>query len=257
MQRAAKMKTKYFFANVKKINEDEKTIDVIASTADKDRDGEIILPSAFKKSIKSFKNNPVILSGHQHRLPTGFSPVIGSAIPETIEITDKGLTFTMRFADTKNGEEHWILYRDRHQRAFSVGFIPEKWEDGKGRDSGRTYTQVELLEVSAVPVPSNPKATARAKGYKGYFDDDDSSGLLTEAIKANRQELKDVIAECVKDHFDEILDSLEEIKDMLIPDSDESPEGALGSREGSIRSAGDKLKPEQMLDVFKNVLSNH
>src|SRR5574343_1308288 len=43
--------------------------------------------------------------------------------------------------------------------AFSVGFIPKKAEEGKSdKDPRRTYTEVELLEISQVVVPSNRDA---------------------------------------------------------------------------------------------------
>ena len=246
-----KNKAQFIFATVKSINTEERTIDVLASTADVDRDGDIIKPSAFKKRIGSFLANSVILACHQHRLSSGSSPVIGSAIPETIKVTDKGLFFTMKFAETALGEEYWILYRDGHMRAFSVGFIPEKWEDGKGRDSGKIFTQVELLEVSAVPVPSNPHALARAKGY---FDDD-SEDHLAEAIKAYQEQIKDLITESIKSHFDDLHESLEEIKDLLVPDPDDLHEDKLGSSHDSTRSAEDKLKPEQIVEALKSVLN--
>ena len=103
-------KTKYFFAKVKAVNEAERTLDAIASTSDLDRDKDIILPSAFQQTLGSFRANPVILAGHQHRLSTGSSPVIGSAIPDSLKIDKTKLSFTMRFATTKLGEEHWLLY---------------------------------------------------------------------------------------------------------------------------------------------------
>ena len=105
---------KFFFALVKKINEQERTLDAVASTADLDRDKDIILPSAFKASLRHFKANPVILACHQHRLSSGSSPVIGSAIPETIQILDSKVLFTMRFASTDLGNEYWQLYKDKH-----------------------------------------------------------------------------------------------------------------------------------------------
>ena len=245
------MKTKYFFGQVKRINEAERTIDVVASTIDKDRDGDIILPSAFKKTLKSFKDNPVILSGHQHRLPTGSSPVIGSAIPETIEITDKDLRFTMRFADTDKGREHWTLYKDKHQRAFSVGFIPQKSEDVRdenGKYSHTVYTQVELLEVSAVPVPSNRRALARAKGY---FEDNDLEGM--EASIGERIETQ--VAACFLKLQESVEGVLDEIKSILIPDSHRFAKALLGETDDSDGCAGDNKRAERIVKTLKELLN--
>lgn len=246
-----KNKAQFFFANVKSINVDEKTIDVIASTPDKDRDGDIILPSAFKKNLKSFKSNPVILACHQHRLQSGSSPVIGSAISESITISDKELGFTMRFAETKLGDEYWVLYRDKHMRAFSVGFIAEKWEDSRdsnGRFTHRTYTQVELLEVSAVPVPSNRQALARAKGY---FDDEDTKDNLDEQIKEVIDLAKAIIN--FKDHIDEVLDGIDDIKSLLLEtDPEKFAKGLLGAPEDTNLPAGDQKSAERISDILNS-----
>ncbi len=246
------MKTKYFFANVKKINEAERTIDVVASTSDKDRDGDIIEPNAFKKSLKSFKDNPVILSGHQQRLSSGSSPVIGSAIPETIEITDKDFGFTMRFAETDLGKEYWTLYKDKHMRAFSVGFIPQKSEDVRdenGKYSHTVYTQVELLEVSAVPVPSNRRALARAKGY---FEDNDFEGM--EASIGERIETQ--VAACFLKLQETVEERFDEIKSILIPDSHRFAKALLGEIDDSDGCAGDNKKAEQIVNTLKELLKH-
>lgn len=241
------MKTKYFFANVKKINEVERTIDAVASTADMDRDKDIILPSAFKQSIGAFLSNPVILATHQHRLSTGSSPVIGSAVPESIEITETKVTFTMKFAGTALGEEYWQLYRDRHMRAFSIGFIPIEYEDKKDEKLGwvRTYTKIELLEISAVPVPSNRRALARAKGF---FNDEEN---IKEAI----MESVNVIIETKFEEFSVKLDAhLEEIKFLIIADSDSLAKHLLDDVEVPADPASKNNSVEQLFKRMENAL---
>jgi len=209
------METKYFFAKVKSINETERTLDAVASTSALDRDNDIILPSAFAETIEAFKANPVILATHQHRLSTGSSPVIGSAVPESIVIGDKIVTFTMRFAGTPLGDEYWQLYRDKHMRAFSIGFIPLEHEDQKDEHLGyvRTYTKIELLEISAVPVPSNRQALVRAKGF---FEAEDIRSDIAETVKA-------VTEQVFKDQLDKFVLRIEDRLDQfesVIVDSD-------------------------------------
>ena len=225
-------KTKYFFAQVKTINDAERTLDAIASTSELDRDKDIILPSAFAETLGSFKANPVILACHQHRLQTGSSPVIGSAIPESVKIDKTKLSFTMRFATTALGEEHWLLYRDKHQRAFSVGFIPIEWIDEKDEHHGyiRTYTKIELLEISAVPVPSNRAALAVAAGYFDRAGIDDG---LAEQLKASQAETADQVKRQLDEFTLRIEDHLDEIKSLLIPDRDGLAEKLLGDSEPS------------------------
>ena len=248
------METKYCFAKVKRINEQERTLDAIASTSDLDRDHDIILPSAFEKSLKSFRDNPVILACHQHRLPTGSSPVIGSAIPESIKIEATKVPFTMRFAGTSLGEEYWLLYRDKHMRAFSIGFIPIEFEDKKDEKLGwiRTYTKIELLEISAVPVPSNRRALARAKGY---FENEDIKDTVAEAVKQLLSEHSDTTTETISEWKSFIESELDEIKTLLIADRERFADELLLDRP-SERSdpAGENDKAEQQLKRIEKVL---
>ena len=231
-------KTQFLFAKVKSIDEQARTIDAVASTREMDRQGDIVLPSAFAERIDSFKANPVILATHQHRLDNGSSPVIGSAVPESIRIGDNDVTFTMQFAETVLGEEYWQLYKGKHMRAFSIGFIPLEWTDEKDENLGyiRTYTKIELLEISAVPVPSNRRALVRAKGY---FDSDDI-GDIAEDIR------KEFDARFTK-FESKIDDSLDEIKSLLIADRGDLAERLLGVGSEPAVPRGDTDKTEQSL----------
>ncbi|MGD0077042.1 MAG: HK97 family phage prohead protease [Sedimentisphaerales bacterium] len=218
------MDPKFNFFIVKAIDTEKRTVDATASTGDLDRDNERILPSAFN-DIDSFKSNPVILATHQHRLPSGSSPVIGSAIPESISIGANEVTFKMHFAETPLGEEYWKLYKDKHMRAFSIGFIPLEWKDDK---DVRTYTKIELLEISAVPVPSNRRALARAKGF---FDNEDN---------------KETIAAAIKEQFDDLKQSIEQqlddIKSMIIANPNELADSLLSGNSELSAPGGDTIK---------------
>ncbi len=122
---------------------------IIASTQTEDRDGEIILPTAFKNLRSYLAKNPVILFAHDY-----WKPPIAKAISG--KIIDKGLKLNIEFAKTEFGKEIKYLYDNKFMNSFSVGFIPIEWE--RDPDGTRVYTEVELLEVSAVPVPSNAEA---------------------------------------------------------------------------------------------------
>jgi len=249
-----KTKDKYFFAQVKRINEAERTIDAVASTIDLDRDKDIILPGAFTKTLGSFKANPVILACHQHRLSSGSSPVIGSATPDSIKVDDRKVTFTMSFATTKLGEEYWQLYRDKHMRAFSIGFIPLEYEDKKDEKLGyiRIYTKIELLEISAVPVPSNRRALARAKGYFDSDDDEGSADFDSDTIKTIQHTITSEIKTQLDDFSISLEDSFDEIKTLLIADSDGLARELLGARDDTSNLAGDK-ESEQLSAVAESL----
>ncbi len=244
------METKYFFANVKKINETERTLDAVASTSALDRDNDIILPEAFRETIDAFKANPVILATHQHRLSTGSSPVIGSAIPESIVIGDKEVTFTMRFAGTPLGEEYWQLYRDGHMRAFSIGFIPIEHEDQKDEHLGyiRTYTKIELLEISAVPVPSNRQALARAKGF---FETEDIRDGIAETVKA-------VTEQVINDQLDKftlrIEDRLDQFESVIVESDGFANRLLRGGRLEPSAPDDNPIAALSQLERIKNIL---
>jgi HK97 family phage prohead protease len=154
---------------VKAIDESKRQIEAVVSTADLDRYDEIIEPEAFRESLDAYLKNPVVISSHQHRLDTGHSSVVGQTIKTWID--QVGLHVIIWFAETELGDEFWYLYKDKFQRAFSVGFIPLEWKDGTldGGQRVRTYTKVELLEISCVPVPANRNALSKSKQRKADF----------------------------------------------------------------------------------------
>jgi len=141
---------------VKKVG--ERQYEFTASTADMDRDGEIIDVEGW--DLKNFRKNPVIMYAHAYNtLPIGKATHIGikeGKLKNTIEFPPEG---TYEFADIVER-----LVNTGYLKAESVGFIPKKWEDGDGGEKTprRTYTKQELLEISIVPIPSNPNALMNA-----------------------------------------------------------------------------------------------
>lgn len=124
---------------------------IIASSSDTDRDNEIILPSSFTKSIDPYmKRNPVILWAHDYS-----KPPVGKAID--YKITESALMLKITFAETEFGKEVKYLYDNGFLNSFSVGFIPKEYDYDKSNK--RVFTENEILETSAVPVPANAAAT--------------------------------------------------------------------------------------------------
>ncbi len=154
---------------VKSVDTEKQRVTGIASSETIDRDGEIITIAALRKAIKGYMKNPVVLACHTHRTATGHSPTVGKVVE--YQFKGKSLWVTVEFAKTELGEEYWTLYRDKVQRAFSIGFRatePPKEEviDGKRVP---VYTEIELYEISCVPVPSNRDALTKAKRRKMDF----------------------------------------------------------------------------------------
>lgn len=186
-------------ALVKSIDVKNRRITALASTANVDRDGDIIEPEAFRKWMPVYMKNPVVLTTHQHRLETGQSSVIANVIDTKID--KNGLTVVIEFHDiTGLAEEYWKLYSQKKQRAFSVGFAPRASEDRRvGDEWVRVYTEVELIEISCVPVGSNRESLSRSKQRKADFvaakkDEHEDEKILAE-LRAENPEFDELCQE--------------------------------------------------------------
>jgi len=155
--------------HVKQVDVNKRSIRVLASTPDLDRHGERVLPEAFKNTVAEYMKNSVVLAAHRHSLDSGEPPVVGSVT--NMWINREGLWAVIAFAESDLGEKYWRLYRDGHMKAASIGFIPLAWSDERSEDGQyvRTYTDLELLEISLVPVPSNREALVKGKSGKQAF----------------------------------------------------------------------------------------
>jgi HK97 family phage prohead protease len=163
---------------------------IIASSKAVDRDNEIILPSAFKNLDSYLKNNPVVLGFHNYQ-----NFPIGKAVSG--KITDNELYLDIKFAETEQGKEARYLYDNGFMNSFSVGFIPKVWDYDK--DNRRVYSEVEILEVSAVPVPSNAAAVmlreAKAKGFELKYFASQEETESKDTAKAETPEIKELIVD--------------------------------------------------------------
>jgi hypothetical protein len=145
----------------------------IASTAALDRDREVLVPKG--AVTDSFMKNPVMLMIHNYK-----QVPIGKVL--SIDITKDAVSFSFTFADTEDGNELKGLYDTGFMNAFSVGLYPLKsmWIEDQTPDQfeitntdgtkdtfdltkykikpQRVVLSWELLEISPVPVPSNPEA---------------------------------------------------------------------------------------------------
>ncbi len=130
----------------KGIQEDERVVEAVISTPAEDRDADIVEVSGWQ--LENFLKNPVVLWMHRYEAPIG----------RCLEIRREpdALVARTRFARTPLAEEIWQLYREGVLSAWSVSFIALDWEPLAS--GGRRYTRQELLEYSAVSVPSNPEA---------------------------------------------------------------------------------------------------
>ncbi len=150
---------KTFRAELKEPDEDGSlNMFIPVSTASIDRDSEVIEPSAFKKTIPKFMKHPVLVASHDYRDLTN---QIGEWTKLKITDDGKGIEGKPKYyIGMGNDQADWAYkLAQKGVAAFSIGFIPTKWEDGDGvKSAKRTYQEVELLEISQVIIPSNRDA---------------------------------------------------------------------------------------------------
>jgi len=164
------------------INESDRTIKFTISTAGQDRDGDTIAPSGWQ--LSDYIKNPVVLFGHDHSIPP-----IGKALSIALE-GDK-LVALAQFADREThalADTVFRLFAGGFMSATSVGFIPRKWSIPSERDYGIDFVEQDLIEFSAVGVPSNPEALvqARSKGVNVAPLGDWAGRLMDEKSAADR-----------------------------------------------------------------------
>lgn len=145
-------------------------IKIKASTDGIARDAGIITMEAWGRGgLTNFNANPVILAWHDHKEP------IGRCVH--IELAEDHMVEYWEFHEqTETSRTLKKLYEDGYLRAASVGFLVKEWKfidelsekeldnliakhgSGVVRDVMWIATRVELLETSAVAVPSDPNA---------------------------------------------------------------------------------------------------
>lgn len=164
---------------VKQLGEiEERILRFIGSTESVDRDGDTIAISGWE--LANYKKNPVFLWAHDYSIPP-----IGKAL--AVRIERKQLIFDIQFPEEgiyPLADTVYKLYRNGFLNATSVGFVGK---EGTQTATGVNYTRQELLELSAVPVPSNPTALQQAKskgvipnGVSKFFEEDEWVIEITE-----------------------------------------------------------------------------
>ena len=140
------------------VNRDQRTVDIVASDFSLDSYGTRIDPNGW--DLEQFKKNPVICLQHDSysALP------IASAIPESIRVENGKLVMTVQFppeGTSDDADEAFNLIAAGVLRGVSVGFDPSESEqkleamsDG-GNVNVVIYRKQRLMEVSFVTIPSN------------------------------------------------------------------------------------------------------
>jgi len=156
------MKKRDFTFSIKKVNDDDRSIEGVFSTSNIDRSHE---PPIDQETwdLKNFKKNPVVLFAHD-----SWNIAIGKVTK--IGLDAKGnLAGVIKFAIDEGVGVYgdliktvYNLYKGKFMRAFSVGFIMGEIVIDKKKNTRMVNN--ELLEISCVSVPANALALAKQKG---------------------------------------------------------------------------------------------
>jgi HK97 family phage prohead protease len=140
-----------------------------ASTNDVDRHGTIVEPRGIDTT--NFRTNPVFMWGHDAYGSGGGPPELANVLGRVVDYRQDANAFDIEveWADHDRAVMARDLVRAGFLSAVSVGFIPDADSMTTRSIEGAeipVYNRTELVEVSLVPVPSNPNAIALARSLK-------------------------------------------------------------------------------------------
>ena len=260
---------KYKFLNVTtkaSDKEEDRTVTVIGSTGDVDRDKDVIDIKGM--DTKNYKNNPVILWSHDSSLPP-----IGKA--ESVVKSKDGLKFKIKFAEPEiNAQADTIfkLFKGGYLSAFSVGFAPD-WDTASYNEKrgGFDFPKSELLELSAVNVPANQNALIQRSVEDGIIDEIEAKDfeiLANEHPQKISKTYTKQEVDCIINKFNDKVDSLEKrfetppvVKEDVVPVED-APKDEIhivdqaledifaASDDKSIDATEDKVEDDDLNSIF-------
>lgn len=177
---------------IKKAKADNGTFDVIISTEDIDRSGEIVRQNGWE--LTNYKNNPIVLWGHDYyNLPIG-------VCLETYQTEKNGVPATGAKGVFLSADINPFAQQVRKLYEFglekgegvgcttSVGFIPKEFDEG----NRAVITKAELLEFSFVPVPAN-HGVGPARGRSITFAEARALGIDTVGMRQKGVQFADTV----------------------------------------------------------------
>ena len=213
---------------------------IVATTADVDRDGEVVEPGGVTNLDRYLKDNPVVLFGHKWDQPPVGKATAARQFDDRIELD-------IQFADTEFGREIRYLYDNGFMSSFSIGFIPHESEiKSAGR---RHWTNWEMLEVSAVPIPSNSFANIIRTAEKEGFNLAYVKGMYEGAIPESPEDMEgNAVAPEVRQ--DETQgDSMAEDKMKELESRIDELQGALADKMAAEEKAVSDAREKELEDL--------
>lgn len=172
-------------SEIRKVNEESRTITFVASDDTKDSAGTVLNQDNW--DLRRFNSNGVI--GYQHKVYGGWDDtdnpdnVIGKGYAY-IEDGKLMVDITFEPADINPlADKIYKKIQFGSLRAVSVGFLPiGRGKFGEGEDANTYYfAGQELLEVSVVNIPSNPNALRKSLEAETAYLEAERKRLMEEA----------------------------------------------------------------------------
>lgn len=141
-----------------------------------DHHGDVIAPGAFADTLRDARKSgqwPSLLLQHGGGMLGGSAEDM-TPIGIITELSEDGhgLKLEAKLADTQRGRDVYTLLKMTPRAAIngmSIGYHAKEWEVGsKPKEPRRTLKKIDLVEVSLVTFPANPKA--RVSSVKSGLD---------------------------------------------------------------------------------------
>lgn len=220
-QGSEKKQSAGFKFEAKGIDRESRTITGYVSTKDLDDYRDIVYPSAFKKHLDRFKENPIVCFMHN------WKQAIGKALD--LQIKDHGLWSRIFISET--AKDIWTLIDEGVLKAFSFAWDWENPEtDVEMIDGIRHIKNLILLEISVVTIPANPRA------------------LFDLAKKRNLPQIKTLLKEVDSD----VKDKKSDDDDLKLRDKNQKVEVKQMGHENEF-TADDRKHIQEALKLIKQV----
>ena len=183
--------------------------------------GDMIAPGAFAGFLSDMRAGkqqwPAMLSQHGGFTSEDMTPV---GVWTDLSEDGTGLKVTGKLADTARGQELYQLMKMKPRAAInglSIGYYAKQYEPGtKPTEPRRTLTKIDLIEISPVTFPANPKARVRSvKSFDEFESLADVEACLRDVGGFSHSEAKRLVARIKALGPRDVGEDLEGLKALL------------------------------------------
>jgi len=190
-----------------------RTIKGWASTSDKDRVDDVIVPDALKGAAKDLtkRGSKTVFYNHDTDIPIGM--VVKSEY-KTKGAGGAGIFVEIKISKASDVDDYWTKIKEGVLNSFSIRLRPKKVEVIRDEETGRILEyrilKMNLLEVSVVGIPCNEECSIEEVLEKSFSKRSDKMNK-----KQNGSTMADVAKEVVQTELAPITSALSEIQKSI------------------------------------------